>query len=442
MNYFNKLLQIILLIILNNVVLLAYHYISKIYTDEGYERLLKWGLEHSLKINDKIKLTEIKDEKLYFANKDISKDEIIFDIPSQLTLTINGSFSFLKSEFLKEKYHEYIIEHKNNNRTLDDISNIEQSFLAYILYIANNTKKDEYKALYEYYEPLYYIFEDEIEHLPSFFHNDQIDLFLNTTSFGYFFELINMHIMEEFNILKNKIFKEDIFLEQYLRFRFLIVQKSYNISNKITVVPFIDLINREFNKKKINCKLIVNKGRIKIKAIQNIRRGDLLTIKLRKMTNQYSFIFYGKTYDDLVNQTSSFIVPAVPPNLLNDEGIDLDINENEEENKIDLALPNLFEVLLPIYQDLARSLSRDDSNYACYQLILKYLKKIKNIHNSIDIEEIEVSFYDKRDSDNIKRIITGEKNFLEKKIDELNKIMLTTKRKPKIIKNNNRIEDL
>ena len=126
MNYFNKLLQIILLIILNNVVLLGYHYISKIYTDEGYERLLKWGLEHSLKINDKIKLTEIKDEKLYFANKDISKDEIIFDIPSQLTLTINGSFSFLKSEFLKEKYHEYKIEHKNNNRTLDDISNIEQ----------------------------------------------------------------------------------------------------------------------------------------------------------------------------------------------------------------------------------------------------------------------------------------------------------------------------
>ena len=77
---------------------------------------------------------------------------------------------------------------------------------------------------------------------------------------------MNMHIMGEINILEKKIFNEEINLQEYLRYRLLLVKKSYSISNFITVVPFIDIIKKDFNKNNINCRLVVTKKHIKIKA--------------------------------------------------------------------------------------------------------------------------------------------------------------------------------
>ena len=406
------------------------------YTDEGYENLLQWGLRNSLIINDKIKLTKYNDDKQYIANDDISKDEIILDIPQEITFSLNKSLSILNSKFLKDKYNEYKEEDKKSNVTLNDISHIEQAYIAYLLYSANKTKNNEFQKLYEYYEPLYYIFEEELMHFPTFFSPDQLNTFINKTMFGSVLEIMNAHIMSQISLLE-KIFNEKIDLESYAPFRFLLVKKSYNISNHISVIPFIDLINRELNTNSINCKLRVNKGHIQIKAIKNIKKGEIITLKQIKMNNQYSFIFFGKTYDEMEH-----FIPVIIPSLLSDEGIELDIDESDSENKADLAWPNFFEIVLPVYKSVAQSLKRDDSDYACYQMILKYLKQIESNYNYIDFENIEDEFYNKRDSDNVKRIITGEKNFIEKKIKELLGLIEKSKKKVKILKNKKIVEDL
>ena len=436
MNSYNIIIAIIIFLALNINIKSKKH--TRVdYTDEGYESLLEWGLNNSLNISDKIKLTSYKKEKQYISTTDIPKGELILDVPQTITLTIDRALSILNSDTLKTQYKDYIEEYSKSNRTLDDISFIQQSFLAYILYYVNMTKgieeETEINRFYEFYEPLYYLFKDDLSHIPSFFNEDQIYTFLNKSSFGSFFELMNFYIMGEVNLFEQKIFQENITLEEYLPYRFLIVQKSYNISNMIAIVPFIDFIKRDLTNP--NCKLVISKGHIRIKAIKDIQNGELITIQARKISNQYSLFFYGKINKELNDYIPSFIVPIITPNLFSDEGIVLDIMEDDDENKIDLAWPNYYELILPTYKDVAQSLNKDDSDYSCYGYILKYLNIIKSNYDSIHYDEIEDEFYDEYDSNNIIRIIQSEKNFLIKKIQELNNIREKMQKKARIIKN-------
>ena len=347
MNSYNIIIAIIILLTLNiNIKSKGHTRVD--YTDKGYELLLKWGLRNSLNISDKIKLTSYKKEKQYISTADIHKGELILDVPQAITLTIDRALSILNSNTLRTKYKNYIEEYSKSNRTLDDISYIQQSFLAYILYYVNMTKEieeeTEIKRFYGFYKPLYYLFKDDLRHIPSFFNEDQIYTFLNRSSFGSFFELMNYYIMGEVNLFEQKIFKENITLEEYLPYRFLIAQKSYNISNMIAIVPFIDFIKRDLTNP--NCKLVIGKGHIKIKAIRDIQNGELITIQARKISNQYSLYFYGKINKELLDYIPSFIVPIITPNLFGDEGVVLDIMEDDEENKVDLAWPNYYEMIL------------------------------------------------------------------------------------------------
>ena len=100
---------------------------------------------------------------------------------------------------------------------------------------------------------------------------------------------MNGYLVGETEILKQEIFKDDINLDEYFKYRFLLLQKTFNISNTTSLVPFVDLIKHDFNNKNINCKIVVNKDRIRIKAIKEIKGGELLIIKQKKITNQYSF---------------------------------------------------------------------------------------------------------------------------------------------------------
>ena len=91
------------------------------------------------------------------------------------------------------------------------------------------------------------------------------------------------------------------------------------------------------------------------------------------MTNQYSYFFYGKTYDELIDYVPSFIIPIIIPDILMDEGIKLDIGENGEENRVDLALDNCYDYILPIYKQVLQIVKKNDSDIKCFNLFLKML---------------------------------------------------------------------
>ena len=111
------------------------------FISEEYESLLNWSKKNLLNMTDKIKLTEYNEEKQYIATKSISKGEIIFDIPQNITLNIKTFYSYFPSKKLEKKYDKYLKLGKKSNKMLNDISYIDQSFMAFLLYKINKLKE-------------------------------------------------------------------------------------------------------------------------------------------------------------------------------------------------------------------------------------------------------------------------------------------------------------
>jgi hypothetical protein len=59
--------------------------------DPGYNELLKWGLNNSLNITNKIKFVKEKNTKKYIAKNLISEEDIIMDIPPECMMNVNKS---------------------------------------------------------------------------------------------------------------------------------------------------------------------------------------------------------------------------------------------------------------------------------------------------------------------------------------------------------------
>ena len=395
------------------------------YNSEEYNSLLNWAKKYNLNISDKIKLTVFEEEKQYIVINNISKGEIILDIPPNITMDINSFINYFPSKKFKKKYEQYTNIGQNSQEMLNDISYIDQSFMAFLFYKINksleyNNGNSELNNFYEYYKPLFYILNDEnLRHLPSSFTDEQAKTFMNTT-FSSFFNLMTQYLWGEIKILEKSIFNEEIKdINVYFKYRFLLLQKSLNISNTTTLVPFIDLIAQDFDTKNVNCKLVVNKGHIRIKAIKNITKGELLVLKPKKITNQYSFYFYGKTYEELIDYMPSFIIPITIPDILADEGIEIDISEEDEENKFDLVWDKFYDIVLPTYQQILHTLKKDESKVSCYKLLLKYLIIIRDIIKQSKSDNLDEIFDEQRDIENVERIIYGEILFLNKKIKEL-----------------------
>ena len=406
---------------------------------EEYNSLLKWAKKYySLNISSKIDL----DENYFIAKEDISKGEILFDIPLNLSINLRSFFTFDNSNYqnLKKKYENYLKKGKSSEQMLNDISYIEQSFMAFLLYKINIEKNEWNEKFKEKYKYLEYLLNEDLSHLPSSFTNEQTKSFMNTTFYS-FFNLMNEYLTQEIEILQNEIFNEKIDLDKYYKYRFIILQKSYNISNTTTLIPFIDLIKHEYNSNKINTKLIVSKDSIKIKSLKDIKEDELLIIKQKKMTNQYSFLFYGKTYEELINYTPSFIIPIITSDILRDEGIELNIENDNEDNQIDLVWDKFYDMILPTYKEVMKLLNKDDSNYNCYKMFLKYLILIRDTIKNNKIEDLDEIFDDEEDVENIERIIKGEINFLDKKIKELENVIEKSKNKTLKVKKKNNDKD-
>jgi hypothetical protein len=403
-------------------------------TDKGYEDLLKWGKSHKLIITEKIRLVKEKNTKLYIAKNLIPEEDIIMDIPPECMLNINSSLSLLNSKKFRKGFQKYSEVEKLNQEIIKDSHHLEQAFIAYILYIVNkHPKKYEKNNFFKYYKPMFYIFEKNLDNLPFYFSSEQMKLFFNT-SFGSVFDIMNRYIQDEASIFEKKIFNKTIDFEEYLKYRILTVQKSFEVNKTLNLVPFIDFIKRDFQK--INIDFSINeKSHIILKAKANIFPGEELIMNPFTSSNDHRFIFFGETFEEIKDKVSTFNIPSLIPNYITDKPVDFDISSLGQKSRIDLIEIDFYKQLIFVYKKFARKIGEDDSDIGACKLILKYIEKLKSNYDIISMEKIRKEFFNKKDVENVWRIIDGEKSFLERRIDILKIYIENQKEKMKQKKN-------
>ena len=401
-----------------------------------FQKLIKWGLNNSLNLSKD--LTFSKKNK-FIAKKFITIDDIIMEIPQTVMLNVKKALDLINSTKLKKQYQSYIKEDKKSQekkQTIEDEAHIDQSFLSYILYLTEHKKKKYEKTeFYKYFKNILYMFEDNLDNLPFSYSSEQMRLFSNTT-FGTVFESLNRYFNDEAAIFEKKLYKKPILFEDYLKYRVISVKKYYNVSGEVNLVPFIDLIKQSHNEP--NCIYYEENGLIKLRAILNVFPGEELVLKPQNISNQHRLIFFGETFDEILDVFPSYSVPVVARNFLLEEKVEIDDdlkNQLMKYDSLDLCVNEFYKYIIDIYSDIARRINKKHkSETYALKLLVKYIKKLRSNLDYIDDSKIRDAFYSRKDMENAMRIFKGEKMFLDKKIKEVLDYIKNFRKFKKILK--------
>ena len=402
-----------------------------------YQKLLKWGLNNSLNLSKDLKFSK---KNKFVAEKFITIDDIVMDIPPNLMLNVNKSLEMLNFSKLKKEYQLYIKEDKESQekkQAIEDVAHVDQSFLSYILYLTEHKKKKfEKTEFYKFYKNIFYMFEDNLDNLPFSYSSEQMRLFGNTT-FGTVFESLQRYFNDEVAIFEKKIYQKPMVFEDYLKYRIFSVKKYYNVTQNggVNLVPFIDLIKQSHHEP--NCIFYEENGHIKLRAILNVFPGEELILKPPNISNQHRLIFFGETFDEIIDVFPAYSVPVVARNFLKEENVEID---EKTKNKIikldmlDLCVPEFYKYVIDIYSDIAiKKNKKHTGEIHALRLLLKYIKKLRSNLDVIDDSRIRDAFYSRKDMENAMRIFKGERMFLDKKIGEIVNYMKQFKKFKKIL---------
>jgi hypothetical protein len=394
--------------------------ISDILTQKknDYALLLEWGKNNSVFISDKIAMNYTNENiKNYYVKKKIKKDETIMSIPRKILLNIDSALN-LSNPKIKKQFEIYKKEDFRNKQK-DGINEIlpyriDQSFLAYLMTIANKNKSPKSK-FYQFYKYFFNTFETDVEKYPIFYNSDQIRL-LMFSLFGN--ELMETKEMfdEEYDILQRKIYKKNLDQDEYYKHRIFSFNKLVNISGVSSLVPFLDMIETH----PINYNLQVNytesNDSLAIVAIKDITVKDKLFISVVQMQNSNSLITYGKVYNENKHYVESFKIAKVFTNFLREKKLDPFLASTEI---VDLTEKNYYKQILPIYTDLSIHLKEDGSKTSALRLFLENMQSIRKTYDTITPSVLYKNFFQTKYVLNVKSVLDTEKYYLDKKIREL-----------------------
>ena len=414
---------------------------SETYTDDddekpdlGYEKLLKWGLSHNLTITEKIRFIKEKSTKFYIAKNLIPESDIIMDIPPECMLNINNTLSLLDSKKFKKAYERYVEIEKMDQAEGKDNHRAEQAFIAYVLYIVKkHPKKYKKNKFVKYFKPMFYMFDEDLDNLPFYFSSDQMKLFFNT-SFGSIFDTMNKLLQEESSIFEKKIFNETVDFEDYLRYRIFTVQKSIQVNTTLNLVPFTDYVKRDFQK--INCEFFISpEDHIIVRAKSNIFPGEELIMNPFAISNDHRFIFFGDTFEELKDRIQSFNIPSLIPSYITDKPVDFNIESLGPKARMDLIEIDFYKPIIFVYKKFARLIGEDDSDMNACKLMLKYLTRIKDNYDIVTKDKIREEFLREKDVENVWRIVDGERQLINRRIEILKIYMKNQEERAKQKKN-------
>jgi hypothetical protein len=257
-----------------------------------------------------------------------------------------------------------------------------------------------------------------MERYPIFYNSEQVR-FLLFSLFGS--ELIQTKKLfdDEFSIFEKEIYKKSMDSDEYYRYRLFSFNKIVNISGVISIVPFLDL----FQQNPVNYNLNINfteDGGIDILASKNLTVKDNLTLAMVQMPNSNTLLSNGKVFEENKDFVESFKIPRISPVFLKKKNLNIFLANNE---MVDLSENKYYEQIIDSYKEISKFVKEDGSKFSALNLFLENIKCIRDEYNKITYKDLNKHFFNLEYVNNVKSVLDTEKNYLDKKIKQLRRII-------------------
>ena len=386
--------------------------------NNDYKLLYEWGKNNSLFISDKIAMNYTNENnKKYYIKKNINASEVIMKIPKKIFLSIEKALKLSGSK-MKKQYANFkkLLRSENDENTEVSKYRQDQAFLAFLMYIANKNKSKKNK-LYNFYKYYFNTFETDMERYPIFYNSEQVR-FLLFSLFGN--ELVSTKKLfdDEFSTFEKEIYKKTMDSDEYYRYRLFTFNKIVNISGVISIVPFLDL----FQQNPVNYNLNINftEDGIDIISNKNLTVKDNLTLAMVQMPNSNTLLSNGKVFEENKDFVESFRIAQISPVFLKKKNLNIFLSNNE---MIDLSEKKYYEKVVESYKEISKVVKENGSKISALNLFLENLKCIREEYNKITYKDLNKHFFKLEYINNVKSVLDTEKNYLDKKIKQLRRII-------------------
>ena len=392
---------------------------TSVQKNNDYKLLYEWGKNNSLFISDKIAMNYTNENnKNFYIKKSINASEVIMKIPKKIFLGIKNGLKLSGSKAKKqyENFKKLLVA--DNYESQEALKyRRDQAFLAYLMYIADQ-KKSKKNKLYNFYKYYFNTFETDMERYPIFYNSEQVR-FLLFSLFGN--ELIQTKKLfdDEFSIFEKEIYKKSMDSDEYYRYRLFSFNKIVNISGVISIVPFLDL----FQQNPINYNLNINfteDGSIDILANRNLTVKDNLTLAMVQMPNSNTLLSNGKVFEENKDYIESFRIALISPVFLKSRNLNIFLANNE---MLDMTEKKYYEKAIDSYKEISKLVKEDGSKISALNLFLENIKTIRNEYDKVTYKDLNDYFFKLEYVNNVKSVLDTEKNFLDKKIKELRRVI-------------------
>lgn len=394
--------------------------IIAIKTKTPYDKLLEWGKNNSLYISESLGMNYYSENnKSYYAKEDIPENAIIMDIPFEIMLNRENAFRLLENKKIEKVYKEY--EKEKFNIDIGFLPNsFEQSFLAYIIYQVMSRKKHSKKnKFYNYFHYLTDTFETDLDSFPIFYTQSQIKLLRGSLALIES-TLLKELFKEECQKLK-KCSGKKIDIDEFMRIRTLTTIKSLNISNHTSIIPFIDMFQNDPIDFNVNFKLNETTNHLLVFTTHPVHRGSTLYISAGRISNNKRLVVYGQTFEKMNDYIETFQIPMI--SVMLQKTIKVEDANFEYEESINLVKKKFYKSALNTYKKLSKYNKEDGSDLSAYKLFLKNLELSREEYNHVTTSDIYKEFFKVKDINNVVRVLTFEKKFMDEKIQVLKKVI-------------------
>ena len=225
---------------------------------------------------------------------------------------------------------------------------------------------------------------------------------------------------EEYIILQSQITKKQFDLDEYLKYRLFTYNKLVNITEQSYIVPFVDIIETNPISFNLQVKYFKENQTLNLISNQEIKPKQKLILAVVEMTNMASLIVYGRIYEENKNFLETFKISKISPVFLKNKNMNLMLANS---NLMDLMKPKFYDEVIPDYMELSKLMKGDGSAVSALKLLIENIEEFRKQYDDVTTSILMKNFFDNEIVYNIKSVLETEKNFLDKKIKQLKKVL-------------------